>query len=265
MPDPVHLSASQISSLGHCGEQYRLERVEGKQAYPGWARMGGRAVHGAFEDIVRNDLNADEAEEAFLYHLSIEMAEADKLEPDRTLWIVSGRKSKDWPEKENLDWWLAKGPEQSRKFATIYGTPFLPGHVVVYQEQPLIEVAFDITIGAHQVKGFIDAIVIDDRERYVPRDYKAGSMTPVDPLQLAVYAEATRQLYGVKPTVGQYLMTRTMKIVEMDLGAWDEAELVRQFDMAALMKKHAIYVPRVSNMCSACGVRRFCKFVKEVK
>lgn len=52
-PFPIYLSPSQVSSLGTCGEQFRLTRVLHVPERPMWAGIGGTAVHRMTEDLDR--------------------------------------------------------------------------------------------------------------------------------------------------------------------------------------------------------------------
>src|SRR5438874_2553091 len=46
---PEHMSHSQATSFLSCGEQYRLEKVVRVPQVPGWALVGGSALHLATE------------------------------------------------------------------------------------------------------------------------------------------------------------------------------------------------------------------------
>lgn len=267
LPNPIFapsegrptLSASQLDSWTTCGERYRLERVEKMpQGVSVW-NIGGHAVHRVYQDVVDEGLNSGEAAIRFIEHFDAQVAEAELIEPDRSLWRRGGRVSKAWPEKESLDWWVENGTVMATKFATVYDTPFLPGQVVEHQGRKLTEVAFEIEIAGHVVRGVIDAIVELDG-RFIPRDYKAGSRTPTSAVQLATYAEAIRQIYNVQPSTGQYLMARTMTAVDRDLAPLGTAMLERLYENLAKAKEHSIYLPNSGPLCGACAVAHACSF-----
>jgi hypothetical protein len=55
-----HLSATQISMLNRCPEQYRQRYVLGKKERPGAALIVGGAFHEAIEDGLRNKISNGE-------------------------------------------------------------------------------------------------------------------------------------------------------------------------------------------------------------
>lgn len=260
-----HLSASQLASFGDCGEKFRLERIDVEPAVetPAWWSIGGTAVHETYQAVVLEGLksNPDAAEHIFRRELRRGEGLALEVEPDETLWRRGGRVSKAWPDKENRDWWLDKGVEMARRFATLYDTPFLPGRVVTVDGNALIETRFLIRIGEDDVLGYIDAVVEMPDGSIVPRDYKSGKK-PKGILQLATYAEAMDHLWGIRPKSGQYLMTRQMALVEAPLGKLSGDALARAYDTLSRAKAHGVYLPNTSSgFCSSCGVRARCIYV----
>ncbi len=59
-----------------------------------------------------------------------------------------------------------------------------------------VEVPFALTVGAHCIRGRIDAVYRDD-DGFVVVDWKTNARDVSDPLQLAIYRRAAAQLYGV--------------------------------------------------------------------
>jgi putative RecB family exonuclease len=53
---PTHVSYSSFSTFLHCGEQWRLSRVEQVPEQPAWYLAGGSAVHEATELLDRQAL-----------------------------------------------------------------------------------------------------------------------------------------------------------------------------------------------------------------
>lgn len=260
-----HLSPSQLKSWTGCGYRFYLEHVappENRPApVPAWALIGGTAVHRTFDDVVVDGLKGkpDVAARAFQHYLAEGIIEAMEVEPDRSKWRASGRKSKIWPNKEDRDWWRQEGEVMARRFAILYDSEFLPGRVVVYNDRPLVEVEFLVMMGGQPVKGYIDAVIETPDGEIIPRDYKSGSRAEKDGRQLATYAVAMQELYGVLPTRGEYLGTRKMQV-----DAWPLAELVDniggQYAQLAKAKEVGLYIARPSELCASCTVAFACPF-----
>lgn len=52
-PGPAYVSYSQFTGWLKCGEQYRLKRIARVKELPGWAGVGGSALHKATEVLDR--------------------------------------------------------------------------------------------------------------------------------------------------------------------------------------------------------------------
>jgi putative RecB family exonuclease len=155
----------------------------------------------------------------------------------------------------------------ARKFATIYDTSFLPGRVVEVDGVPLIEVEHFLELAdpfEHSaVKGYIDAVVELPDGSIIPRDYKSGAMKPSSGIQLASYAAAMRDMYGIEPTTGEYLLTRGSMVTQ----TWDLSQLTRPVltDLYATLeraKDGGIFLPNPGMFCDSCEVRAACIFRK---
>lgn len=115
---PVHLSYSQMNTLSDCGGRYFLEKVQKVPSRPGWANVGGSAVHRVTEDLdllmLQGEYIADLDEitrrytAAFEEQIEIEKVRSGGYEPAE--FRASGRASKQWPDKEGPEWWLHHGP-----------------------------------------------------------------------------------------------------------------------------------------------------------
>jgi putative RecB family exonuclease len=265
-----HLSASQLSSFTGCGHRFYLERVVPEEnrttPIPSWAMIGGTAIHKTFDEIVVEGLKGQDrlARALFAKHFAEEIVRKTQDVADISTWRASGRASKAWPEKENRDWWAQAGEDQSAKFATIYDSPFLPGRVVSVEGEFLIEVEHLVEVGNHQIKGYIDAVIELPDGSIIPRDYKSGK-APEDGLQLASYALAMQELFGVLPESGEYLLTRKMTPATWDLRPLSRAVMAGLYDSLAKAKKEGIYLPRPSSFCTACQVKAACIYRPQVE
>lgn len=125
--------------------------------------------------------------------------------PNFSVWFGSGpygpeeditrRFGLGWEQTKGLIQWSLNHPE-----VKIWETP---------DGDPAIELEFFVELGGVTVKGYIDQIV-ETPKGLVVRDIKTGAK-PGDAFQLAVYAEAMKQLHGVDINRGDYFMGKTMK------------------------------------------------------
>lgn len=180
---------------------------------------------------------------------------------------ISGRRSKDWPEKENPFWWQAKGPGFVKSWVTwrdnsgldIWTTP---------EGEPAIELKVWAERGESELLCYIDRIMVDAEGNLYIVDLKTGSQTPAWPQQLALNNLALGYQYGVQAQYGGFWSARKGGIVGnietgdgfADLRIYDDEWLWDQVDKAREIRDRQLFVPQPTMLCkSACGVARFCK------
>src|SRR3954470_10530212 len=82
-PEIDHVSASQITQLTRCPEQYRVTRILGQVARPSAALIWGRADHQAVADhfglqlTSGEGLSVEDVQDAFVDHFDYEVAHND--------------------------------------------------------------------------------------------------------------------------------------------------------------------------------------------
>ena len=118
---PNNLSHSQTNNLigDYCAAQYWYERVLGKPARPGWAAIGGSALHASSEAWDWGVLNEGEVSQdpdylRRLFHEAFDkqIAEVEEYSPyPREEWNLSGRTIKTktsmdgGPNRKDEAWW----------------------------------------------------------------------------------------------------------------------------------------------------------------
>lgn len=267
-PLPRWLSYSQVSTYNHCGEQFRLQRLMGAPDRPGWALPGGSAVHAATEEYDRvmhehgtNDMlpsTPDEYATLFNEHFNACIADSEKRSGmDKSEFRASGRASKAWPEKENEAWWRENGPVMVANWAAWRANT--PWTLYVFDDdEPAIEVLFEIVVGGTPLKGAIDRIFLTPEGEVVTCDLKSGR-EPDSNLQLGTYAKALRDEFGIPATWGTYWMARTgSNTVSVDLSMYTDAYLDHHYGEARRGMEAGLFPAKVSNMCGSCGVRDAC-------
>jgi putative RecB family exonuclease len=261
---PEHLSYSQVSTILRCGEQYRLERGLGIKSRPMWAGVGGKAVHIVSEVFDRHLIETgdvmsdDDVRAEFRKRFDEQINEdAERSSVDPSLWYASGRASKAYPAKENMEWWDDMGPSFCLSWKSWRMTA--PWDVWIDPSgRPAIEYAFDIVIAGQRVKGFIDRVMVHNGQLIV-LDLKTNSRTPESTMQLGTYREALWQQDNVSADIGTYWMARSgSTTMPQVLTEWSRERLDFTYGEADHRRKNGRLLAAPSNMCSACGVREYC-------
>lgn len=172
-------------------------------------------------------------------------------------WRTAGRKSKDKPEGENLDWWRADGARQLANYRKWLETT--DWRVVTYDGVPAVELPFEVQIAGLTVRGFIDSVWALPSGEVVVVDAKTGSRTPDSMVQMSLYATALEVQGYPRPSLGSYWMTRKggptdpESLDRFNLHWWES--IVRQFTTAV---DNEIFLPNVGSHCISCGVKDSC-------
>ena len=253
-----HLSYSAISTLFDCGERFRLERVAQVPQAPAWWFIGGSAFHTATEYI---DYGAEEDPQR-AWDLAWEKKLAEDV-PDGDLSVVraGGRATKEWPNKQDGDWWDYHGPGMVAEYIKAMDKMRAEGWKLWTVEDGVraIEIPFTVQIGSAAIKGAIDRVLVNPDGELVIVDLKAGSSVPQSTMQLGVYSVALEKIFGIKPILGSYYMARKAELTEpVSLLHYTESMLGSVIDAAKRMIEAEIFLPHVSNLCKACGVREYC-------
>lgn len=173
---------------------------------------------------------------------------------------VSGRRSKDWPDKESPDWWAHHGPKFVQSWVNwrdasgldIWTTP---------TGEPAIELEVLANRGSYEVLSVIDRVMIDEDGNLYILDLKSGSHTPAWPRQLALNNLGLNQQFGVRARYGGFWNARKGGVEPMfDLEQYDEEWMWGQVQMARKIRDQQLFVAQPTNLCnSACSVREYCK------
>lgn len=199
---PLHLSHSQIDTLGECGLKYLMQRDEqlGVVEIPQWSLIGGSAFHAAVEWFERTV-----AEVKHLQHVK------DRLQvfrdehggrgqtPAEALWawafgqeitevaLSSGVPQDDWRAAnkglENYTWWLINGGDMVQRYldarlVEIGGSGWraIRQHETVeaggIAYSPMIEHELHMDVEGIPFTGFIDQVwtIVEQHDRMMPGD-----------------------------------------------------------------------------------------------
>lgn len=253
-----YLSYSGMDSLLACGEKFRLERVMNAPQAPAWWFLAGDVIHRATEIC---DLEGiDRAPDAYnVFHTLFETAVYD-IE-DMSKMRVGGRATKEFPNKEDRAFWLAKGPGQVWGWVEWRNRRFQEGwqFFELPDGSPAVEVAFEVEFANTLVKGYIDRVMVNDNGELMVVDLKSGSREPESALQLGVYALGMKRKFGVTPPLGAYFMTRKAELTEpKSLVNYSENNLGIWFDKARFIIENEAFIPHVTSWCNTCSVAPYC-------
>lgn len=290
-----HRSVSQINQYDRCPWSYKLSRLDNAWQKPAAWLAQGSAVHSVAEWFWRRRLNGEpttmgRAEEYFAEQYAEEIAGYCEETPNFEYWFASGqyRGARDIERRFEL------GKEQVRKFIEwtdqhpeelIWVAPALkdprcadllvgPGdegkvhapHCGCKPSTPAIELPFDIDLDGVLVRGYIDAVIkiesVRDRSLLLVRDYKTGN-SPGDDFQLAVYAIALAETYGIEPPrYGDYWMGRTGKpTLPYDLSDWTREKVSARFRELDDNVRAERFPPKPSpDNCRFCSVASACEY-----
>lgn len=259
---PGHLSYSQMETWSTCGEKLYLQRIAKVPSLPSWSLIGGSVLHEVTE---KSDLTLVETGVRLTptpQELATQLDEYAERESEKCGYPVeefkaNGRASKQWPDKENRDWWAESLPVMVERWVTFMDNSpwtlwFTPDGT------PAIELAMNITLGGEVIKLAIDRVfVAGDRLRVV--DLKSGSRTPDSARQLGLYATAIEQVFGVRPDDGCYWMARSGVTTEAEpLDRYTTESLGREFAAFRRAQRAGVFIAKPSNLCGSCGVRPYC-------
>lgn len=235
MTEPVLLplrSVSQLNQYTRCPMNYKLARIDRVWSRPAAWLPQGTAFHAAAElhEVWLSygmPLSLEEAQDIYRWFYAEGINDLCDLTPNFEWWFWSGP----YNGERDIERRYEIGLEQVDKF---YNWRQSPGQTiwVTPDGTPAIELAFQVELDGIMVRGFIDAVVVEDGELRV-RDYKTGN-SPGDDFQLGVYALAIEILYGVRPLTGDYFMAGkkgkpARPTAPYDLSRWTREEITARF------------------------------------
>jgi hypothetical protein len=279
---PPHLSHSQSSNLlgEYCGASYWYERVLGKPSRPGWAMMGGSALHEgseAWDWGVINEGLIDDSQEYLtrLFNDAFDKQIAETLEASpfpKEEWNRSGREIKTkvtmdgGPNKKDEAWWRAMGPEMLRlwtawRLTSGWEIAHIGGETAEYG----IEVPFEVDVDGEPVRGYIDR-VFERSGEYLVVDLKSGRQ-PDDTSQLGVYRYGLAKQYGFSPRWGSFWLGGSGSATALtDLEKlWPDRRVEQRYRKARADQLAGFFIHKPSNLCGSCGVREYCPIVGGAK
>ncbi|QGH75499.1 Cas4 exonuclease [Mycobacterium phage BaconJack] len=253
-------SVSQLSQFDKCPFSWKLARHERVWKRPAAWLQQGTGVHAVAEKymlskLAGSPLTREECYEIFKAEYADGINEATEETPNLGWWFASGR----YRGQEDIERRWDIGLQQVDKTLDwIDNHPSLevwhtPGGT------PGIELAIEFELDGIEIRGYIDAVLVLDGEVLVV-DWKTG-LKPGDDFQLAVYALALKQLYGVEITRGVYFMAKTGKpTYPYDLTDWTREKISARFHEMERKLEAGDFTPKPGASCARCDVALSCEY-----
>ncbi len=257
-------SVSQLTEYITCGEKFRLNRIVRPRVPKrpaAWLTMG-IAIHEALEkrEVKGHDNDLMEDYEAAYDRV---MAEQLVEQPNLDLWINPLRGKN---VMQCLTAYRERGQAQIIRFQEWLNDPDrTSGAFSIMRDEdddePWVEVPFDIDLGGIRIIGFIDRV----EEGGHPVDIKSGDKKNNKDLQLGVYKVAMEKQFGISPTVGQFFMTKVdgrsvFGYTEfVDLTRYTEEYVTDLFLAAERGIQNEVFLPHPQDFCGICDVADFCR------
>lgn len=177
---------------------------------------------------------------------------------------VGGRATKANPQKEDVNFWQATGPQWVQAYIDwrkanpewkLWSTP---------QGAPAIELAMLPEFAGVPVKMILDRVFEVNGELVIV-DLKTSQQTPTNTLQLGFYKVGILKTFGIDVKWGTYWMARqhgVSPLVSLEQYTEDKLEyLVSGFDKA---RKAQIFLPNTNNCQYKCGLTAHCQFSTKI-
>jgi len=177
---------------------------------------------------------------------------------------VGGRATKANPQKEDVNFWQATGPQWVQAYIDwrkanpdwkLWKTP---------QGVPAIELAMLPEFAGVPVKMILDRVFEVNGELVIV-DLKTSQQTPTNTLQLGFYKVGLLKTFGIDVKWGTYWMARqhgVSPLVSLEQYTEDKLEyLVAGFDKA---RKAQIFLPNTNNCQYKCGLTAHCQFSTKI-
>jgi hypothetical protein len=260
-------SHSAYEDYSSCGEKYRLKRIQKVPDQPGVARVAGTAFHFWAECYDFDHVNGQGHDDSRSFADVFEQAlkdEEERHQIPREQFQVSGKPTKDKPNKEDITHWRdALGPELCRMYAEWRDN----SDFTIAQDLPQdangntvgIEYELSYKVGQVEEKAYVDRIEYDINGNLGVIDLKTWARKRTS-VQLQTYIVGLNKR-GVPAMWGAYYHARKgVADTPTFHTGWDEHRLAVLHEQAAVMEASGFYLPRISDDCGWCSVRAHCAF-----
>jgi len=261
MPKPEHSSASQLTSWLHCQKSYQLKRILDAPSIPSVWLVAGVALHDVFHVINLNHAAGEQqpdVRELFVDTIdSLALKTQEETATPVSEWRCAGKATKEKPDRENLTWWRIEGGKQ----AVMYLNWLRSSGWTLHKEANNVLAEFETTaeFGGLTVKGFLDAVFVDDQGLLRLVDFKSGTRVPSSKTQLGLYAAALGRTLNMDIRYGSYYMTRKGEMTDAyDISRYGTEYFDRIFSKLKIAMDNDIFIPNPGEACFLCDVSSYC-------
>ena len=257
----IHRSVSQYNQYEKCPYSYKLDRIDKVWSRPAAWLAQGSAVHVAGEMYERSgrEMTLAEMEDIFRESYAEEITKYTEETPNFEYWFRSGP----YGGERDIERRYGIGLEQCGKYKTWYDKH--PNEVIWISEDgtPGIEIGFDVDLDGVPVRGYIDAVILDEETGEITvRDNKTGN-TPGDDFQLGTYKVALEIEYGLEGIEhGDYWMGRSGKpTYPYKIGEWTKERITEEFHkLEENIQAGRFEAKPEASKCMFCSVNTSCEF-----
>jgi putative RecB family exonuclease len=263
----MHRSYSQRNEYLDCGWKYRLHRVVMLKERPAVWFPAGSAFHETAEAYAKERVHYGEQpsptpgwRELFVSNFLTNIEELKEIEPDILGWRTGGRKTKEKPNGEDIDWWMVEGPNMVEAYLIWFEHMMAAGWTVAHVEGvPCIEMKVESLIGKTEVLSYVDLVLRDPSGIPVVWDLKSGTRVPDGVEQLGLYSVQLEPVLGEPITWGAYYMAREGTGTEnKSLAHFTPENLGMIYDMLDKAIESEIFAPHIGMSCGYCGYHDSC-------
>lgn len=271
-PDPLTVaktsprSVSQVLTYQKCPYSYYLGKIarddQGERIWDrpaAWLPMG-TAVHAAVEAWEGSNRSASLEDAQDVYRTSyIEETEKLLAKGRMDTWFHSGP----YDGESDIERRFKIGFEHVDRYVSWYTGKGSQDVVWVSDDgTPGIEMEFNIDLDGVAVRGYIDTVFRTPSNAIIVNDNKTG-VKPGEVFQLATYAVALNDQYGVDVHHGQFFMTRKVKpdpLIDLfEVGREEVTAVYHELDQNVKAER---FDPKPEpEKCSRCGFNSYCPFV----
>lgn len=262
---PIYRSVSQLTSYISCPESYKLQRIDRVEAKPAAWFQQGTAFHEAIEFWEKFDRKPDLEEVLEQYYSAWDdgLAEALDFGPDD--WLT-GTAKRDGPA--DIAMRMDKGAQQVADYIEFALAHSEEWRILRLDGKPAVEQKFELLVPYQDeeliVVGYIDQMVEYRNGVIRPRDMKTGTKKPNWEIQLAVYALAMREVWGLPAWTGDFYMAKDKGLTKpYGLERYNRAYIESLFQQLESGIRAKSFLPNPGSMCHVCPVKQFCSVWKD--
>jgi RecB family exonuclease len=200
-------------------------------------------------------------EDVFEVNFETELDALRAVEPDQTRWRTGGRKTKDRPNGEDVEWWRQAGRDMIRTYVAWRLRTSDTLHIAAVKGAAGVEVEVTTSFGGVPVRGFVDRLFLDTQTgAYLVVDYKTGANPPKAQLQLGQYSVQLEAMIGAPVRWGAYYDARKGELSKpFDLSGYTPERLGYIYGGLDTSIRSNIFLPNMTQ-CFSCGMRDACVF-----